>query len=148
MKFSSASEWTYWTTHFRVTTLAYWPMVRLVRKKHIGSNQAALYNTYQLQNFFVIILGSGKSFTMMGGGESKGIIPRLCESLISGYISVDTWQSWLHFVVFQVTNCLNESPTRRPTASYIRWRLVTWRSTTRRCETCWIPMGECIKNLI
>lgn len=31
--------------------------------------------------FIVFDLGSGKSYTMMGSGENKGIIPRLCDNL-------------------------------------------------------------------
>lgn len=30
---------------------------------------------------FVVSLGSGKSYTMMGSHEDKGIIPRLCDHL-------------------------------------------------------------------
>ena len=31
--------------------------------------------------YYIVSAGSGKSYTMMGSGENKGIIPRLCDSL-------------------------------------------------------------------
>lgn len=40
------------------------------------------YFTYYLCIHNVLInLGSGKSYTMMGNGDNKGIIPRLCDAL-------------------------------------------------------------------
>ena len=34
-----------------------------------------------ISKYFIFLLGSGKSYTMMGTMEEKGIIPRLCDSL-------------------------------------------------------------------
>ncbi len=44
-------------------------------------------------------------------------------------------------------SCSRESPETRTRASPSRWRFPTWRSTTRKSETCWIPKGERIHDL-
>lgn len=36
---------------------------------------------YNFDNVYMIVPGSGKSFTMMGSQDHKGIIPRLCDTL-------------------------------------------------------------------
>lgn len=41
-----------------------------------------LYNIIILCNIIALyVVGSGKSYTMMGSGDNKGIIPRLCDNL-------------------------------------------------------------------
>lgn len=38
--------------------------------------------------------------------------------------------------------CLRGSTGRRTSPTRLSWRCRTWRSTTRRSATCWIPKGE------
>ena len=47
---------------------------------------------------YIYILGSGKSFTMMGIQSDKGIIPRLCNSLFT-YIDANEKKQELAFKV-------------------------------------------------
>ena len=37
--------------------------------------------------FVIVVPGSGKSYTMMGTKEQKGIIPRLCDALFESIAS-------------------------------------------------------------
>lgn len=58
---------------------------RFVSEQILISSLRALIGRRILKPFLVCVrldpIGSGKSYTMMGSGDNKGIIPRLCDNL-------------------------------------------------------------------
>lgn len=65
------------------TTLVYSPTVKQVINLPFNCSRR-LWRTWEVPTWVYLSLsvsGSGKSYTMMGGHDNKGIIPRLCDSL-------------------------------------------------------------------
>lgn len=46
---------------------------------------------FPFQMFNLFVLGSGKSYTMMGSASSKGLIPKICDSLFERISDVCTF---------------------------------------------------------
>lgn len=92
---------TFWKMPSKDTTPVYLHMGRQVNFR------CKTIDGVVIKHCFASVLGSGKSYTMMGSQESKGIIPRLCDNLFSA-IANKTTQDLMYKVEVSYMEIYNE----------------------------------------